>query len=453
MNKHTKLQFRLDTLREKYGVVGASLAVLHNNQVEAVASGLLNLDTEVEATTDSVFQIGSISKVFTATLIMQLVDEGRLDLDQLVKTYLPSFHLADAEASGKITVRQLLCHTSGMEGDFFPEDNPFGASIAGFVDRCRLLPQLHPVGENFSYSNSGYSVAGRIVEVLTGLPWAVAITERILRPLEMQHSAADPSEVLRYRAAMGHVPDPQDPSIQRVAPRCYLPLSHAPAGSVLSMSAPDLLAFAKMHMNAPRNMGGKTILSEVSVAQMQQEQVSLPAHSPGGMTHWGLGWSLRKQGSLQTFGHYGATLGQFAYLNVLPEHGLVIALLTNSESSGLFNEIEKELMAELADIEMEKDPVPVNTAIDHQRYIGRYENIAGIATVFERDGELKIEAESKLMPSARVSENLQSIDKDCFSIISETDKPARNVHFMGAENNGVAQHIFSGCRLFRRVGE
>ena len=91
------LQDRLADLRERHGVPGASLAVLHDDDVRTAASGILNLDTGVEATADSLFQIGSITKVWTATLAMQLVDEGLLDLDVPIRTYLPDFRVADEE--------------------------------------------------------------------------------------------------------------------------------------------------------------------------------------------------------------------------------------------------------------------------------------------------------------------------------------------------------------------
>ena len=95
----------------------------------------MNHETGVEAAADSVFQIGSITKVMTTCLVMQLVDEGKVDLDSPVKRYLRDFMIADAEASETTTVRQLLNHTSGMAGDFFPDDEGHeGNLIARYVD-------------------------------------------------------------------------------------------------------------------------------------------------------------------------------------------------------------------------------------------------------------------------------------------------------------------------------
>ncbi len=109
-----------ESLIDTHKIPAISLAVWHNGQLHQAAAGILNLETGVEATTDSIFQIGSISKVMTSSLVMQLVDEGKVDLDKPVKQYIRDFAIADEEATESITVRQLLNHTNGMDGDFFP---------------------------------------------------------------------------------------------------------------------------------------------------------------------------------------------------------------------------------------------------------------------------------------------------------------------------------------------
>ena len=149
----TDLQTFADAQLAKYKLPAISIAVWQGSKMYQAAAGIANLATGVEATTDTIFQIGSITKVMTTCLVMQLVDEGRVDLDSPVKHYLHDFQVADSEATACITVRQLLNHTSGMAGDFFPDDNGHqGNLIARYIDRCNLLPQVHPVGEQFAYS-------------------------------------------------------------------------------------------------------------------------------------------------------------------------------------------------------------------------------------------------------------------------------------------------------------
>src|SRR3954454_12246820 len=114
-------QGRLAALAEEHGVVGASLAIQSGSQVLTAATGVLNLETRHPVTPDSLFQVGSITKVWTATLAMQLVDEGLLELDRPVVSYLPEFRVADPDVTRTVTARQLLTHTSGIDGDFFPD--------------------------------------------------------------------------------------------------------------------------------------------------------------------------------------------------------------------------------------------------------------------------------------------------------------------------------------------
>ena len=119
MSLDSELQQRLADALKRHRVPGASLAILAGETLREGAAGVVNVRTGVEATPDAVFDIGSITKVFTTTLVMQLVDAGLLDLDAPVRRYLPELVLADPEAAARVTVRHLLTHQSGIEGDFF----------------------------------------------------------------------------------------------------------------------------------------------------------------------------------------------------------------------------------------------------------------------------------------------------------------------------------------------
>src|SRR6478735_2990526 len=160
------------------GVPGATIAVLKDGEIVEAAAGVLSTATQVEVTTDSVFQIGSITKVWTTTLVMQLVDDGLLDLDAPIRTYLPGFRLADDAAAGSITTRQLLSHQAGFEGDVFTDTGRGEDAIEKYVDAIAGLPQLFAPGELFSYNNAGFSVLGRLVEVLRGESWEEALVAR-----------------------------------------------------------------------------------------------------------------------------------------------------------------------------------------------------------------------------------------------------------------------------------
>lgn len=205
-------QNRLDALRAAHSVPGATLAVFTEGKIHELASGILHRGTGVEATTDSVFHLGSMAKLYTATLVMQLAAAGELDLDAPVSEVLPEFSVADTEAAKTITARRLLSHTSGMTCDFTYDSGRGDDCLATYVAAARNVALDCPPGTAVSYSNVGYSVLGRIVEVLTGRTWDRALKERLLAPLSLTRTMTLPEEALAFRTAMGHVPgDGSDP--------------------------------------------------------------------------------------------------------------------------------------------------------------------------------------------------------------------------------------------------
>ena len=129
----TWLEQNLARVLAEHEVPGAAAAVYANGDVVDHAAGILNKATGVDASTDSLFQIGSITKVWTTTLVMQLVDEGKLDLDTPIRTYLPDFQLADQRAAATVTMRQLLSHTAGFEGDIFTDTGRGDDCVEKFV--------------------------------------------------------------------------------------------------------------------------------------------------------------------------------------------------------------------------------------------------------------------------------------------------------------------------------
>src|SRR5215213_131181 len=130
------VQARLDALAERHHVPAAVVGVLRDGDVEVVATGVLNVETGVRATPDSLFQIGSITKVYTATLALQLADEGTLDIDVPIAAVLPELRLAEPHATARVTMRHLLTHTSGIEGDHFVDVGRGDDVLERYVRTC-----------------------------------------------------------------------------------------------------------------------------------------------------------------------------------------------------------------------------------------------------------------------------------------------------------------------------
>ena len=180
-------QYRLDTLSAKYGVPGASLGILTQPAADSPAPWSRPVSSVPAPASrlrpDTLFQMGSISKVWTATLIMQLVEEGLLDLDSPVRNILPDFAVADAVATETVTTRHLLTHTSGIDGDVFIDGGRGDDCVerygriteingAALRPRHRLVVLQHRLRDR-----------GRIIEVLRGKSWDAVLRERIIEPL------------------------------------------------------------------------------------------------------------------------------------------------------------------------------------------------------------------------------------------------------------------------------
>jgi CubicO group peptidase (beta-lactamase class C family) len=382
---------RLDELVRRHQVPGASLAVLAGGEVTTLATGVLHKGTGVEVTTDSLFQIGSMTKAYTATVVLALVDQGLAGVDTPVAELLPGFRVADPEVSRRVTLRHLLCHTSGINGDFFLDTGRGDDCLARYVEACAGLEQSHPLGATFSYCNSGYVILGRVIEQLTGAVWDAALAEHLAAPLGLAHTWTLPEDVLRFRAAMGHVTGSpgQEP---QPASSWYEMRSLGPAGLVCATAA-DAAAFARLHLDHGRAPDSTRVLTAATAAEMQRPQVAVPNPYPMA-SHWGLGWALSDWGGRRVVGHDGDTIGQSAFLRIVPDAGVAVVLLTNSDRTGAFSrEVFTELLADLCDLAMPPplEPPATPPEVDLRRNVGVYERVGMRMEATLRDGDLFLE--------------------------------------------------------------
>ncbi|MFD3406075.1 serine hydrolase [Kribbella sp. NPDC058693] len=382
-------QRRLTTLAARHGVPGATLGILRvrpgvEDELVEAATGVLNKDTGVATTTDSVFQIGSMSKVWTATLALQLVDEGLLELDAPISQVLPELQLGDPDVAKQVTMRHLLTHTSGIDGDVFTDTGRGDDCLEKYVDLLADVVQNHPLGATWSYCNSGFSLAGRVIEKLTGSTWDQALRDRIITPLDLQNTVTLPEEALLRSAAVGHVSEGEEEP--KRAPVWQLPRSLGPAGLITSTVA-DALAFARLHLNDGVAPDGTRLLSEDSVTAMAAQQAELPDKYSLGDS-WGLGWIRFGWDGRRLIGHDGNTIGQAAFLRVLPDEGLAVVLLTNGgHTRDLYEDLYREIFDELAGVSMPTPLAPPAEPleVDVRRHVGRYERASTIQEVLVDD--------------------------------------------------------------------
>ncbi|WP_417625051.1 serine hydrolase domain-containing protein [Paremcibacter congregatus] len=453
------LQAYAERVIESSGVPAVSLAAWKDGRLYEGAVGCLNLDTGVEATTDSIFQIGSITKVFTACLLMKLVEDGRLDLDTPVVQALRDFSIADQAAAKEITVRQLLNHTSGIAGDYFTDDNhDDGPHIARFIDRCSQLPLVHPVGASFSYSNVAFAVAGRMVEKCLGISWFDAMEELIFTPLGMDHAICRPAEVIKYRTAIGHIADYESPGSWKTSSGKYTCFGQSPAGTTPTMKAKDLITFARAHMSGGLTEEGKRWLTSETITQMHQPTVRFPATQMAMDNAMGLGWFLQTdpKSGRRFYQHGGATNGQLAMLRIFPDTDSCFALLMNAQCPMTYNRMIIDLTQAVGGMEPQlfSDRPEISMSPEELApFEGCFTAYAGDYHFAVKENRLTYHYEDSVDEDSTRTGFLKPIGHMCFLPCDEDGAVAPGTsafRFITSINKNRPKQLFAALRLFTR---
>ena len=266
---------------EETGVPGVAVGILHKGEAATAGFGVTSVNHPLPVTDATLFQIGSITKTFTGMAIMRLVEMGELELDAPVRTYVPDFGVADEAAASRATIRHLLTHTAGWDGELYDDTGAGDDALARYVSSMGDLEQLAPVGTIFSYNNAGLAVAGYVIELVTGKSFQAALKDLVLEPLGLEACYFDAGDVMLHRFATGH--NIAEEGAQVVGP-WPVPRSLHPAGG-LACHVQDLLRYARFHLGDGATDAGARLLSVESMAQMHSPQVTV-----GGDEAWGLAW-------------------------------------------------------------------------------------------------------------------------------------------------------------------
>ena len=312
----------------RYAIPGAAVAVLYRGTEYVQGYGVTNVDYPVEVDGDTLFHIGSTTKTVTGTAVMRLVEQGKLDLNAPVRTYLPRFRTADESVATRVTVRQLLKHSAGWLGDYFEDTGRGDDAITKYVAGMERLPQLTPLGRTFQYNNAAIVVAGRLIELVTGRAYEDAVRDLVLEPLALEHSRFFDDQIVGFNVAAPHVVDNEKAAVE---PRLWeLPRALAPAGGLIS-SARDQLAYGRFHLGDGTAREGARLLAEQSLVAMRSNP------GPGGtvmveLDGIGVTWMLRPSAQgVQIVQHGGSTPGEYSGFIMVPERELALTVLTNSE--------------------------------------------------------------------------------------------------------------------------
>ncbi len=374
----TELKALLDTLIDRHNVPGVSATVALDGGIETITAGVANRETGWPLTADTVLQIGSVTKVWTATLVMQLVDEGHLALDACVVDILPEFR-PPGEAE-RITIRHLLTHSSGLAGDNYTDTGRGDDAIERYLTTMAEFPALHGPGALLAYCDAGIVTLGRIVEVLRGCPYHEALERHLVRPLGLESTCVLPEHILLRPTANGYK-DPDDTGELIRARRFYGPRALTPAGGIVSTSR-ELAVFGRMYLNGGRAEDGTPVISAAAIEEMWREQILGP--DPSNLA-CGLGWFIYDWGGTKAVGHNGDTIGQSAFLRLVPSHRLVIAMQANQFTGGPVFDAFAEHVAARAGIETTAPaelPLPNGNAdLDAADYAGTYRSASIEAVV------------------------------------------------------------------------
>ena len=368
-------------------IPGAVVGVWHGDKEFLAAFGTTSLDHPLPVTEDTLFQIGSITKTFVATAIMRLVEAGKLELDKPVRTYLPDLRLMDETVAAQVTIRHLLTHTGGWVGDYFDDFGLGDDALARMVAKMADLQQLTPLGKVWSYNNSGFYLAGRVMEVVAGASFETAMKELVFDPLGLKMSFFFAQDVITHRFAVGHEVVDKKPRVAR--PWAIGRAAH-PAGGVVC-SVKDLLRYARFHMGDGLSSEGARLLSRESLALMQT-----PLFPSTGISMMGLAWSITTVDETKMIRHGGGTNGQATLLRIVPSRQFAVAVFTNSdEGDALCDRVVNEATKEYIGLTLpEAIPLdlPEATLLS---YTGNYDAAGSVYEITLQEGGLVLQVTLK----------------------------------------------------------
>lgn len=401
----------IESMRENR-IPGTALGILSEDREEHAVFGLASVNSMVPVSSDTLFQIGSLAKTYTATAIWRLIEQGAVDPEATVRTYIPELRLADEATAAAVTINNLLDHSGGWWGDEGTRTGEDDDAIARFVtERLPQLPQIFPLGEFFSYNNSGFIVLGRVIEKVTGKPYQAAMHDLLLGPLGVTDTLFDPPTVLRGPYSEGHYAgEINGADGVAVQTPLWLPRSVYPAGGLWSTTR-DVLRYARIHLGDP--VGGEPALLSAETRGSMQKPVK---KVPGLPISIGRNWFVQDADGRRVIIHNGDTIGQHTVFIAIPEERFALVLLVNSLTGAVPAELDTvdaamsayPGLAPLAGrVGLSRaglapaDTKPVTLpAAELDQYRGRFADPGTISDFTVRDGQLKVMTEIVEVPNS-----------------------------------------------------
>ncbi|MDX6693687.1 MAG: hypothetical protein QOF02_1290 [Blastocatellia bacterium] len=384
---------------------GAAIAIVSGDRIiYAKGFGVANIETNAPVTTEMLFRIASVTKMFTATALVTMAEQGKLKLDAPIGSYVSGL----TTRLSQVTLHQLLTHTAGIVAEVRrgPAAEPNLAALArGWKDEQIFYD--HP-GNLYSYSNPGLVLAGLTLQEAGRKPYAAMMSDLVLNPLGMNRTTFRVNEAMTYPLSMGHdFGEDKRATIVRPFPD---EAENVPAGGMLSNVA-DLSRFAIAFMNGGK-LDGKQILSPAVIAKLTTAYAD--PHNAAGDWRQGYGMRVGTYRGVRLVEHRGGTTGFGALLRMAPEHRFAVIILANSTLALLSKTTDKamELMLPLraATAEKRETALPLSAA-EMNAYAGTYQNGTFKFQIFKKEEKLYLKVGEDEIALKKTGERLLAIDE------------------------------------------
>lgn len=433
-------------------VPGVSIGIVSGDEEYTAGLGVTSIEQPMDVTPETLFQIGSTGKTFTCSVIMRLVEQGKLSLDDPVRKWIPQFKVADESAAAGATVRHLLNHTAGWVGDHLIGTGVGEDSLDKYVASLEDLPQVSPMGMFFGYNNTSFCLAGKVIEAVTGQPYEKVMHELLFEPLGMPNTLYFPAEnmeIMLHRFAAGH----QEHEGKLILARPWgFDRNVCPAGGVVS-DQHDMLEFARFHMGDGKNRQGEQILKPETLQYMQTP--NKPAFDDGWM---GTNWFIRTIGDVRIVAHGGSTNGQKAAFWMAPEQKFALNVFTNQNAGGaLHGDLTKWVYEHFLGVKQEEPEAYALPEAELAEYRSAF-MMGGTGDMMRftpQDGGLEMKQEfgdhsdiTDVPPEPEPPVHCRAIGKDCFMVLDEPMKDLK-ISFL-RDDSGRINWIHLGGRVLAR---
>ncbi|MCI0392794.1 MAG: beta-lactamase family protein [Acidobacteria bacterium] len=415
------------------GAPGAAVVLVSGDQiVYANGFGVASIETQAPVTPAMLFRLGATTRMFTATALVMLAEEGKIRLDEPVGRYIKGL----SPKLSQVTTHQLLTSTAGLKDEaliYGPHDD---AALADGIRSWKDDYFIAAPGQKFFFSNPGYWLAGLVLEEVTGKPFADQMSDRLFKPLGMNSSTFRPTMAMTYPLVQGHdTYGKEQPVVVRPA------ADHAgtwPSGSLFS-SASDLARFVMAFMNGGR-IEGREILTPAVIAKLSTPYIEIPGTSRS----YGYGLIINEYRGVRLLRHGGGRLGYGSLIVMAPKHRFAVIILTNRNSAVFNQSAEKalELMLPLTPKPGLAATVAIKAA-EMANYVGVYSDPPGRAEILIRDGQLFLKEYGLTLPVNKTVDNR-------FLIAPPLSSRAEVIELVPG-SDGRTEYLRRGGRTYKRV--